>query len=567
MQFSQKTIRGLFSSNNIQFIIPVYQRAYSWDLEEWKIFFEDLKEQTFGNNNYFLGNVLIETIKKDSEYEIIDGQQRLTTIIIFIRSIVDILKKRIKQKEDVNIDIDDLEINYFKYKGRIKLRPVDYDRACFDSLIVDGNSSYSSNTPSQKRIKKAKDYFYKELDKIDTKSILTILEKLQSSDITTIELSGKKDSALMFELQNNRGKTLTNMERLKSYFMYQMYVYSTLDEVDSNIEHVSNVFENIYLTINDLKELTEDSILIYHCYAYIKGFSYRTIEDIKEVFKKQKNKIDWIKIFIEELNTTFSNMKKLEKSKDKYLLNLRSLKIPAFVYPFLVKGYKYHNEDKLYLSNLFHIMEIIVFRYRLVNSRADIISRINEILVNYDGNLETLKKNFKTKFNDAWYWGDRKIKEVLNGYMYENSVLHYLLWKYEDFIQNAGYHLGNCKIDNESIEHISPKTPTNGILIASGYEVDKNNKYDEDFIISYLNCIGNLMLISGSHNSSIGNKPFKDKLNSYNKNPLLNQQAEIKVFIDDKLQNPKWDRKAIDKRHEKIVNFALNNWSFDSIQY
>ena len=70
------------------------------------------------------------------------------------------------------------------------------------------------------------------------------------------------------------------------------------------------------------------------------------------------------------------------------------------------------------------------------------------------------------------------------------------------------------------------------------------------------------MLISGAHNASIGNKPFKEKLGSYNSNPLLRQQAEIKTFSI----NNKWTKESIDDRHEKIVKFSINKWSFDSVK-
>ncbi len=117
--------------------------------------------------------------------------------------------------------------------------------------------------------------------------------------------------------------------------------------------------------------------------------------------------------------------------------------------------------------------------------------------------------------------------------MYGNAVVNYLLWKYEDSLQRKGYSLGDCKIKDEQIEHISPQTPTDeDETLAHGYEVNENNEYDEDFESEYLNCLGNLMLISGSHNASIGNKPFDDKLNSYKENPLLKQQVQIRDFID-----------------------------------
>ena len=81
----------------------------------------------------------------------------------------------------------------------------------------------------------------------------------------------------------------------------------------------------------------------------------------------------------------------------------------------------------------------------------------------------------------------------------------------------------------------------------------------DEFVADCLNCIGNLMLISGSHNASIGNKAFADKLASYKRNPLLNQQAEIASFLDnDKIE---WKTSQIKKRQKTIVDFAIRRWS------
>jgi uncharacterized protein with ParB-like and HNH nuclease domain len=571
MQFRPTTVLGLFDSSQKHFIIPVYQRAYSWDKDQWNIFLNDLRDQIGGENSYFYGNLLLETVKKDIQYEIIDGQQRLTTLIIFIRSLFDVLQKRslIETEIPTQLDFDSKEKIYFKNGGNIKLRPVEYDRACFESLIVEGNSGFETSTPSQDRVQSGKKYFATELDKLSTNVLLKIFDKLESTELTCIELSSKKDSALMFELQNNRGKDLTNMEKIKSYFMYQMYVYSPEDETDANIEYIANVFKSIYLIINDLKNLNEDSVLIYHCNAFVKGYLYRTIDDIKEAFKisSDEDKVKWIKKFINELHTSFSNIKKMENSNLPYLQDLRRLSIPAFVYPFIIKGYKYLNKREDDLNTLFNILEVVVFRYRLINSRADFVSRLNEILSGFNGDLEHLKQHFKTKLNDTYFWGDKRTKEFLNGYMYDNAVLHYLLWKYEDSIQNRGYSIGNGAIENEQIEHISPQTPTNGESIATGYDVNENNEYPEGFNERELNILGNLMLISGSHNASIGNRPFSEKIISYKSNPLLKQQAEIIDFLDNDENTVKWGATEIWKRHDKIVNrFAIPKWDFDNIK-
>jgi len=137
--------------------------------------------------------------------------------------------------------------------------------------------------------------------------------------------------------------------------------------------------------------------------------------------------------------------------------------------------------------------------------------------------------------------------------MYENPMLHYILWCYEDSIQNRGYSTGSCTIENEQIEHISPQVPPEGETLATGYDVNENNEYSQEFREKKLNCIGNLMLISGSHNASIGNKPFGDKLESYKSNPLLKQQAEIATFLDK--GEMLWKSEQIDRRKYLTLPF------------
>ena len=561
MQFIPTTIFGFFDGSQKSYEIPVYQRAYSWDKPNWTTFLEDLFEQLEGDNNYFYGNILLETVKKNKKYEIIDGQQRTTTLTIFMRSILNVLESR-KNEEVLNeFDFEEKIKIYLKNNGNIKIRPVEYDRACYDSLIIDNNNNFETNTPSQKKIYEAKKFFENEIKKLGTNKILNLLEKIEDTELTVIELDSKKDSALMFELENNRGKDLTNMEKIKSYFMYQMYVYSKEEETETNIENIANIFKDIYKIINDIN-LDEDSVLIYYNQAYIKGYPYRKLDEIKGEFKKSNDKIDWIKNYIADLHTTFSNIKSFEKFNSKYSTYIKNLGIPAFIYPFIIKGFRYFGNDKNKLDKLFNILEIVTFRAKLINSRANIQERLNKILLDFNGDIDRLREEIKNKLNETWYWGDDNTENYLNGNLYGNKVLNYLLWRYENHIQSKGYNIKNFTIENEQIEHISPQKPTNGEPIETGYDVDESNEYSEEFISEYLNCVGNLMLISGSHNASIGNKPFSDKLKTYIKNPLLNQQAEIKEFSLKENGADVWKATSIDKRHSVIVKFAIDTWSF-----
>jgi hypothetical protein len=80
----------------------------------------------------------------------------------------------------------------------------------------------------------------------------------------------------------------------------------------------------------------------------------------------------------------------------------------------------------------------------------------------------------------------------------------------------------------------------------------------------WMNCVGNLMLMAGRQNSSLGNRPFREKLEVHGKDNLLDQQKEVKEFVADK-DSPVWDRACIEKRFDKIIETAETIWSLDAI--
>ncbi|MGD1820235.1 MAG: DUF262 domain-containing protein [Pleomorphochaeta sp.] len=559
MQFEQTTILGFFDSTQKTYEIPVYQRAYSWNENHWEIFIADLEEQIEGDNNYFFGNILLEEMQKNIKYEIIDGQQRITTLTIFFRAIINILSERFKCEGKEEIDLKEKESLYIKVNGKRKLNTVAYDQNCFDTVIIENNNSFRQTSSSQERIVQAKSFFEKKLRSFETEKIIKILNKIEETELNIIKIQGKKEAALMFELENNRGKALTNMEKLKSYFMYQMYNFSNSDSVDQNIEYISNIFKDIYLVINDIKSLEEDSILFYNNVAYINGYSYRTLDDLKAKLKKANDKVRWIKEYINELKNSFLNIKRFENCTEEFAQKIKNLKLPAYIYPFIIKAYKY-NDATTELNKLFKIMEIVIFRAKLINSRANIQDRLNMILMNYEGDNDKLRSEIKEKLNNELYWSDETTKNYLNGNMYANKILNYLLWEYENSLQNPGYLIRSIQIEDEEIEHISPQN-IEGTYLESGYESTIEGHYTEEFIDQRLNSLGNLMLISKSHNSSIGNKPFEQKLNSYINNPILKQQQEIKTFAEKKDDKFFWKENSIIKRQNKLISFALLRWS------
>ena len=159
MKPTESTLEGFFQGEK-QFFIPVYQRAYSWEKPQWKIFLEDLEEATKGENHYFFGNVLLEIIERDKSFDIIDGQQRLTTIIIFVRCLVNVLDSKGYDKEQLEY----IKQDYLENRKKPKLNALEYDRDYFyDVIIANSDNKHKPQTPSQKRILEAKKFFTKEL--------------------------------------------------------------------------------------------------------------------------------------------------------------------------------------------------------------------------------------------------------------------------------------------------------------------------------------------------------------------------------------------------------------------
>lgn len=572
-----------FFEGSKQYAIPVYQRAYSWEEKQWDEFLEDLKEATKSDNHYFFGNVLLE--KSNNEVsDIIDGQQRVTTIIIFARALCNELQNRAKT-ETLKSDMSNKEFiqyiqeDYLINRNKPKLEAVEYDRDYFRDFIIKGDSAkHEPQTPSQERIKNAKEFFEKKLKdtkNFSTDNLLAIFEAMEKAELIQITFKEKKDSVLMFELQNNRGKNLTNMEKLKSYLAYQIYTYCG-EEAENKLDDITKVFESIYRLLRDI-ETDEDSILNYFNISKSNfGFTYRENDNTKNYkmelknIKMPKEKIAWIDEYVKELKNAFVDFKEFEKSQSIYGIYLRHLDVKP-IYPLVIKAYRLFRDDKETLEQVFKALEIIAFRHKLTKRGADLASRLNSVIKDFDS-ISNLVNGLKNVCGEEeWYWGDNEIINNSLVIAYRNyekeqdkkkSALPYLLMRYENALRskdakNRGYNFELKNIEKPQIEHIAPQTETidkSGKRKASGY-----CNYDKEFDELYINCIGNLLLIAGSHNASIGNEPFNKKLESYETSPLA-QHREVKNFVVNKGM---WDKDAIDKRHAELEKFVLETWSFE----
>lgn len=562
----EETLKSaLFGKEAIRFEIPKYQRAYSWERDQWKQFLQDLKDAESG---YYLGHYLFET--HDDVCFVIDGQQRLTTCVIFISAALDILAAYEEYRRDVNI----WRRRYlFDSELGPRLKTVPYDNPLFQSYIVDGEHRRPSvfNTQSGKNIVEAKEYFVQELRKVEApEKIAELVRRMENAVITIYEVLDRGMAARIFAFQNDRGKSLTQLETIKSFLMMTVYMKGkNEDEKNSVVDEIDTRFAHIYETIMRIN-VDEDDVLLNYWRSRNGFYADDALIGAKNELSKTEDQISWIKSFVRDLASAFSFVEVFEKDEGEYPIRLRLLNNMAYSYPFLIRawltGVKY--DSPLFVS-LMHLMENLTFRSLIRGGRADIQTRLNDHLKRISDEASAkveIGKMVEAIVNGWWgYWSDEEVERRLNEWFYGNRVDNYLLWQYERSLYDNGYVApvsAKEMMKNESIEHIAPQTETGGDAPANGYGEYDIKESPENGIVSggWLNCLGNLVLASQSQNSSIGNKPFAEKLDDYGRG-ILQQQKKIDSYAEIGTDGSKmWTVGSIKQRQERIVKWALTNW-------
>ena len=543
--------------------VPDYQRAYSWDTGKKD---SDLKKQvnTFLNDlqdylrsdvvtPYYFGHFLYEKIG-DNKYAIIDGQQRLTTIVIFVSALFKSIAHERELTEREEVILEDM----IKRKSSYKFSTVQYDNQLFRDYVIDHlkKDHYGIETTSGHRLVAAYDYFQDKLQIMNLTTREALLSAVVNASCTTHIVNGEAEAIQMFIFQNDRGKKPSNLEIIKAQFMYNIHIYGG-EDTEALIQEVKNRFEHVYRSISDIEEFVdEDAVLTHTLKIYFKSlWESNTIERINAEITKP-DRLDFIKNFTIELDRSFNNISRLNKDRKESVFIEGALLCGRFdiILPFFIKAYTNGIELKE-IERMAKALGDLVLRDVVIKTRADLRSRLDGVFKSFSTSIEEIieRINYMKYTTDWWwaYWNNDTLKNAVESNWYSNyhSIAKIILWKYENFLiekeGKAGYApISYSSIKNPHLEHIAPQTENEEV--AAGYDT-----YDEDFKEKYLLSLGNFLLLSAPHNESIGNRPFASKRESYNQ---LKQQREIQIMTENDCV---WDRVKIAERREKIVNFIL----------
>jgi hypothetical protein len=554
------TIRAMMAGNKI--VVPTYQRAYSWDTPFQKsdrnaqtnVFLEDLEEYGKSNANspYYFGHFLFE--ERNKEFNVIDGQQRLTTIVIFLSSLFAKLKTIRNLTESEEICYEDM----VKRGNTIRFSTVDYDNQLFIDYVIEQTKAdrNSLDTESSRRIVKAFDFFNAQLASKDEDYLTKMLLIISEAACSTHPVQNESEAIQMFIFQNNRGKQPSNLEIIKAQFMYNVHLHGNEDRDALTIE-IKNRFEKIYKSISSIEyRINEDDILLYTLRVHFNSlWETNSIEKINKILADD-NPIDFIRSFTRSLSTSFEHLSQFfgKHERENFAIHsLITLGGIAIAIPFIIKAYKYAlTTDEI--SVLCSALEDLVIRHRLIGTRADMTSRIKDVFEHFtEENKETspiIERIEWMKTTSEWwwaYWNDEKLRDSLQGGM-NHAVAKYLLWKYEVHLEQqgkSGYSPTRFdKIISPELEHIAPTTEPE--IKPHGY-----GNYDEEFRNQYLNCLGNYLLLSKSHNCAVGNISLSQKLATYMHNE---QQREVRSLVP---EDGIWGKEIIQKRKDKIITALI----------
>lgn len=568
MQTGRLTMKDIFDGDKF-FVIPNYQRAFAWERKkQLKDFWNDVYNQPKGKE-YFLGSFLFHEAGKSGQMDrinIVDGQQRLTTVAIFLTVLIDKMKRGKPPKFTKR-----LIRRYVADDDIYKLHTIPEDNAFFQSYIIGDGKPIQFDTPSQKRLSTAKQYFTQNVSSLTKSRLEDLLETIETSVVLVHMVKDAIDASQIFELINDRGKRLTDLEALKSFLMYRISLTSS--QPSSLLSLLKSSFSNIYRTFETIEdELREEQILTYHVIAFEKWKNHEHCYNPRELIKRKVNAISqkkdkvkvkkYIRTSSTQMMETFTVTQRLVMNSDNIsvLDNLYMTGRMAKFYPILIKAYKLDNTtNKDRFSRIATLCEIIIFRSAVAKMRADAGDSIFYAFArDFTGDFDELAVNLTNVISDNWWrindrFGENLEHEYFYAYVDRKTIL-YLLFAYENHLRNKtpkyplldkSVFLSQDRYTKLSIEHITARKA-------------KNLRMTVKFEENYLHKLGNLVIDTASSNASKGNKSVKDKIRIYRLAPLMSHQEIEKEKIN-------WKRRKdveqyIMNRTERLKKFALRTW-------
>lgn len=565
---SEAEIQHIFKNSNL-FTVPDYQRLYSWDEEQWSEFWKDLTSIT-QDDTHFLGSIVVIQHKGSFDQldtlELVDGQQRLTTISLLLR----VMQEYYEDRGDPNgigekIDEDYIHETDFDNNEYPKLELSRFDNEEYQE-ILDGNPQSVSE---ENQLRKAYEFFS---DKVrnESKEEIDRLRKhlLRSLTIVVVECDSTGSAFRLFETLNNRGLELSAVDLMKNALL-QVASEKHGDDSDE-YQHIRDQWERVLETV--VHRISQPDRFFRQ---YIMSRSepdvegsvtprelYDTFREIIETELPTENvtlsdyvdgMVEKAELYIGLVNGGVDVYPQPQQKKiNKRIQNLNDIEA-SHARTLLLRAFEEFSDYEDVLS-LLRMLEVFMVRWRVAGYQtgSNLDKIFSDLCSDAFDDSDPLK-TIRLRLEEEAPSDDEFRSQFANADFSRNSQTKYIL----DQIEGHHYmNSGNGKKYNRAtvdIEHIAPQrtytakkySPWRDIVGVAEAEFNQ-----------YRNRLGNLTLLEERLNQTASDNPFDQKKEVYTDSDFEMTQAVCDEYDE-------WSIEQIEDRSERMADIGVDIWTFN----
>lgn len=565
LQAGETTLNKLLNTSR-QFIVPIFQRNYSWQKSQYEqLWFDILRASKFKEKqNHFIGSIVYIDMGtpagRPQQLLLIDGQQRLTTISILLCAIKDYVQKfnletklinlaKIKNQFLYNSD----EIDEDRYKLLLNVQ----DKETYIKLI--DNTIFTVNKPATNIIK-CYEFFYERIEDFIKQhgQIDEIYAGIFKLSLVSISLDKDSDNPQMiFESMNSTGKDLSQTDLLRNYLLMdltpekQTRLYKTYwkpmeelfgEDIYKNDLNKFDYFIRDFLTLkSDIGHICKINNVYENFKRYYLDNNCEKFAVLRDLFTYAKY-YAWIDLLQEnddELKLYWQEFKKLDSH---------------VVYPFLLKLYDDYSRQILIKEDFKKILQVVIsylWRRAICEIPTNSLSKTFATLyqaVDKEDYVNSVIKAFVFKSSYKRFPSDYEVREKLQTKdIYHFRLRKYLLEALENYYHKEPIDLNTA---NYTIEHIMPQNIEHNL----SWQQMLGEDWQEVHSL-YLHSLGNLTITG--YNAEMSNKSFVEKVNG--ESGFKHSHLKLNDSI---AQCDVWNKKAIQRRTNILTDIILKIWKY-----
>lgn len=547
---TNETFRRLLG-NGMHYEIPKYQRDYSWDIEQWNDLWYDIQQMINDEDSHYMGYLVLQT-GDDKNYQVIDGQQRLTTICILILTIVKnimLLPGSDEEKKNNQVRADAIRSTFIGNMDMLTLTST-------NKLVLNrNNNTFYKNflsslqempkrglNASEKLMKTAFETFssYVKTQYKNVEQLVDLVEKIADQlFFTVITVTDELNAFKVFETLNARGVQLSSSDLLKNYLFS---VANSKELHETQLKELEDEWVKISDILKDVQ--VSDFLRIYWNSTHKtirKNQLYRTI---REEIKTPEQSFELLRNLMDKANTYIALRDpedELWRGNQDIHDNLELLKLFNVTQPFPLLLTAYSELSLPKFSSLLGKIVVITFRYNIIcgknpNEQEVFYNKLAlQILKDKSFDINELKTGIyvpNAEFEQTFAY-----KEFIN-YSRNNQIAKYVLSKIEKFTTGA-----DIDKSQSTLEHILPESPDEDVW-----------NWEDIKVQQYHYRLGNMTLLEYGKNKDIGNANFSEKKQVYATStvPMTKEIGESDIS--------EWTEAEIDNRQKKMAEKAKGIW-------